>query len=96
MNTFHGIIYQESEIDFDLAWQAGVRGIIHKASEGLGHTDKQYANAQRSGGLTLGRHATKIRRLRLTFEMKPGEMGVRMKARAASAPSEIGNNASDR
>jgi lysozyme len=45
MNTFHGIIdiYQENKIDFDLAWQAGVRAIIHKASEGSNHSDQQYA-----------------------------------------------------
>jgi hypothetical protein len=33
------------------------------------------------------------KRLRLTFEMKPGEMGVRMKARVAQPPSVFGSNA---
>jgi len=55
MNTFHGIIdiYQENKIDFDLAWQAGVRAIIHKASEGLAHTDKEYG-ARKEAALQRG------------------------------------------
>jgi len=49
MATFEGIvdIYEENAFDFDAAWNAGIRAILHETSRGTFHKDSKYAERKK-------------------------------------------------
>jgi lysozyme len=57
VDLYHGddLVYTDEEHDFEMAHAAGIRGIIHKATEGAGEVDQRYhareATARKAGML---------------------------------------------
>jgi lysozyme len=59
VDLYHGddLVYTDEEHDFALAYAAGIRGIIHKATEGANEVDQRYNDrkmAARKAGMLWG------------------------------------------
>ena len=59
VDLYHGddLVYTDEEHDFEAAYAAGIRGIIHKATEGANDIDRRYhmrETAARAAGMLWG------------------------------------------